>query len=61
MEPILFVKFETDHFRDARRISSVTKDAPFSESVTVLLSYPVRKFPRLGRIKIEEMINEAGL
>jgi Lrp/AsnC family leucine-responsive transcriptional regulator len=61
MEPVMFAKFVTDHFRDAEQISQITKKAPFSKSVDVLLSYPVKKFPRLGRIKIEEMIREAGL
>jgi DNA-binding Lrp family transcriptional regulator len=61
MEPILFAKFVTEHFRDAEQVSVVTKDAPFSRSVDVLLSYPVKKFPRLGRIKIEEMIRNAGI
>ncbi len=61
MEPIMFAKFVTDHFRDAGRISRVTKNAHFAKSVDVLLSYPVKKFPRLGRIRIEEMIRDAGL
>jgi hypothetical protein len=61
MEPILFAKFVTEHFRDAEQVSQVIKKAPFSKSVDVLLSYPVKKFPRLGRIKIEEMIRNAGL
>ncbi|MFW9834929.1 MAG: Lrp/AsnC family transcriptional regulator [Candidatus Thorarchaeota archaeon] len=61
MEPILFAKFVTDHFRDAEQISRISKTTPFTKSVDVLLSYPVKKFPRLGRIKIEEMIRNAGL
>ncbi|MFX1262698.1 MAG: winged helix-turn-helix transcriptional regulator [Promethearchaeota archaeon] len=61
MEPILFAKFVTEHFRDAEKISSTAKNAPFSESVDVFLSYPVKKYPRLGRIKIEEMIRDASL
>lgn len=61
MEPTLFVKFVTGHFRNAEMISKTVKNAPFLKSVDVLLSYPVRKFPRLGRIKIEEMIAAAGV
>ena len=61
MEPILFAKFVTEHFRDAEQIARISKSAPFSKSVDVLLSYPVKKFPRLGRIKIEEMIRDAGI
>lgn len=61
MEPILFAKFVTNHFRDAEEISRSTKNTPFSKSVDVLLSYPVRKFTRLGKIKIEEMIRDSGI
>jgi DNA-binding Lrp family transcriptional regulator len=61
MEPILFAKFVTEHFRDAEKISQLTKSAHFAKSVDVLLSYPVKKFPRLGRTELEQMIDEAGL
>ncbi|MBY8998359.1 MAG: Lrp/AsnC family transcriptional regulator [Candidatus Thorarchaeota archaeon] len=61
MEPTLFAKFVTDHFREAEEISRTVKNAPFLKSVDVLLSYPVKKFPRLGRILIEEMIEESGV
>ncbi len=60
IDPILFAKFVTDHFRDSEQITRITKDAPFSKSVDVLLSYPVKKFPRLGRIKLEKMIAQVG-
>ncbi len=60
MDPILFAKFVSDHFRDAEQIARIAKNTPFSKSVDVLLSYPVKKFPRLGRIRIEEMIANAG-
>ncbi|MHA1963508.1 MAG: winged helix-turn-helix transcriptional regulator [Candidatus Thorarchaeota archaeon] len=61
IEPVLFAKFVTEHFRSAEQISRTVKNASFLKSVDVLLSYPVRKFPRLGRTKIEEMITAAGL
>ena len=61
MEPTLFAKFVTEHFRDAEQISRAVKNGSLTKSVDVLLSYPVKKFPRLGRIRIEEMISEAGL
>lgn len=60
MEPTLFAKFVTEHFRDAEQFSRIIKNAPFSKAVDVLLSYPVKKFPRLGQIKISEMISDAG-
>jgi DNA-binding Lrp family transcriptional regulator len=60
LEPVLFAKFVTEHFRDAEHIARRVKMAPFSKSVDVWLSYPVIKFPRLGRQKLEEMITDAG-
>ncbi len=61
LEPVLFAKFVTEHFRDAERISVALKKAPFPCSVDVLLSYPVKKFPRIGRIRLREMIAAAGI
>jgi len=61
MEPMLFAKFVTDHFRDARDLSRAASSEPFSCSVDVLLSYPVTKFPRVGVLKIQQLITEAGL
>ncbi|OLS29134.1 MAG: putative HTH-type transcriptional regulator [Candidatus Thorarchaeota archaeon AB_25] len=61
MEPVMFAKFVTEHFRDAEQISRIIKNAVFSKTIDVLLSYPVTKFPRLGRIRIEEMIRDAKL
>lgn len=61
LEPIIFAKFVTEHFRDAEQISQAVKSEPFSKSVDVLLSYPVKKYPRLGWRRIKEMIDEAGI
>ncbi|MHA2178790.1 MAG: hypothetical protein ACXAAK_10620 [Candidatus Thorarchaeota archaeon] len=61
MKPVLFAKFVTEHFRDAEQISRTVMNSSFSKCVDVLLSYPVKKFKRLGRIKIEDMIKDAGL
>ena len=61
MEPVMFAKFVTEHFREAEIIARNVKNTPFSLSVDVMLSYPVRKFTRLGTLKIQEMIHEAGL
>jgi DNA-binding Lrp family transcriptional regulator len=60
LEPVLFAKFVTEHFRDAEHIARRVKKTPFSKSVDVWLSYPVIKFPRLGRRKLEDMISSAG-
>jgi DNA-binding Lrp family transcriptional regulator len=60
LQPVLFAKFVTAHFREAEEIARNVKLAPFTKSVDVWLSYPVIKFPRLGRRKLEEMISGAG-
>ncbi len=61
MEPVIFAKFVTDHFLDAERISKVVKNNPRSVAVDILLSYPVTKFPRLGRTKLEKLLANAGV
>jgi DNA-binding Lrp family transcriptional regulator len=61
MEPVLFAKFVTDHFRDARNIVRAAAKESFSCSVDVLLSYPVKKFTRVGMLKIQQLIADAKL
>jgi Lrp/AsnC family leucine-responsive transcriptional regulator len=61
LEPVLFAKFVTDHFRDAEPITRKATSADFVTSTRTLLCYPVKKFSRLGQIKLEEMLAEAGL
>ncbi|UCE10912.1 MAG: winged helix-turn-helix transcriptional regulator [Candidatus Thorarchaeota archaeon] len=61
IEPVIFAKFVTEHFRQAEPISRVIKAAPFAVSTNTMICYPVRKYPRLGRIKLEQMLADAGL
>jgi len=61
IEPTFFAKFVTDHFLDSQRISRIVKNNPHIVSVDVLLSYPVTKFPRLGRTKLEKLLTDAGV
>jgi DNA-binding Lrp family transcriptional regulator len=61
IEPVTFAKFVTEHFREAEPISRAIKAAPFAVSIDTMICYPVRKYPRLGRIKLEQMLAEAGL
>ncbi|MHA1929251.1 MAG: hypothetical protein ACTSV2_11815 [Candidatus Thorarchaeota archaeon] len=58
---MLFAKFVTNHFRDAKELAQAVNNEPFSCSVDILLSYPVTKFPRVGMLKIPELISEDGL
>jgi len=61
MEPVLFAKFVTEHFRDAEMITRNIAAADFSKSTRTLICYPVKKFSRLGQIKLQELLAEAGL
>ena len=61
MESVLLAKFVTDHFRYAKDLAQAVNNEPFSCSVDILLSYPVTKFPRVGMLKIQQLITEAGL
>jgi DNA-binding Lrp family transcriptional regulator len=60
-KPVFFAKFVTGHFRDAESISKTVKNYAFSNSVDVLISYPVRKFPRFGHTKLKQLISESGV
>lgn len=61
MEPVLFAKFVTEHFRDAEPITRRMTSPEFIKSTRTLLCYPVKKFSRLGQLKLQEMLAEAGL
>jgi DNA-binding Lrp family transcriptional regulator len=61
MKPVLFAKCVTSHFRDARAIAQAVNNETFSCSVDVLLSYPVTKFTRVGMLRIQQLIQDAGL
>ena len=61
MEPVLFAKCVTEHFRVAGEMARAVDVAPYSCSVDVLLSYPVTKFPRVGMLKIQQLISKAGV
>ncbi|MFX1603773.1 MAG: Lrp/AsnC family transcriptional regulator [Promethearchaeota archaeon] len=61
IEPVLFVKFVTDHFRDAELITRKIMASRFARSTRTLVCYPVRKFRRLGQIKLQDMLVEADL
>jgi len=61
MEPVLFAKFVTEHFRDAELITRNITSVDFAKSTRTLICYPVKKFSRLGQIKLQEMLAEAGL
>ncbi len=61
IEPTVFAKFVTDHFRESDRISRNIKDAPFVKSTSTLICYPVHKFPRLSQLMLQEKLAEAGL
>lgn len=60
IEPTVFAKFVTEHFRESDDISRALKHAPFAKSTNVLICYPVHKFPRLSQLMFQDMLAEAG-
>ncbi len=61
IEPTVFAKFVTDHFRESDEISRAIKQAPFVKSNNVLICYPVHKFPRLSQLMLQEKLTKEGL
>jgi DNA-binding Lrp family transcriptional regulator len=60
IEPTVFAKFVTDHFRESDEISRAIKQAPFAKSTSVLICYPVHKFPRLSQLMLQEKLADVG-
>jgi DNA-binding Lrp family transcriptional regulator len=61
IEPAVFAKFVTEHFREADAISRVIKHEQFVKSTSVLICFPVHKFTRLSQLMLQEKLIEAGL
>ena len=61
IEPTVFAKFVTEHFRESDEISRVIKQAQFVKSTSVLICFPVHKFTRLGQFMLQGRLVEAGL
>ncbi|MFX0053472.1 MAG: winged helix-turn-helix transcriptional regulator [Promethearchaeota archaeon] len=61
IEPTVFAKFVTEHFRESDEIAKALKNAPFVKSIDVLICYPVYKFERLSQLMLKEKLTEAGL
>jgi DNA-binding Lrp family transcriptional regulator len=61
IEPTVFAKFVTNHFRESENISRAIKKAPFVKSTDTLICYPVRKFPRLSQLMLQDMLVREGL
>ncbi|MFQ5884165.1 MAG: hypothetical protein ACE5IO_03590, partial [Thermoplasmata archaeon] len=60
LEPVVFAKFVTEHFREAETITRRVTAADFAKATRTMICYPVKKFPRLGQIKLQEMLAAAG-
>ncbi len=60
LEPVIFTKFVTEHFREAEPITRRVTAADFAKATRTMICYPVKKFPRLGHIKLQEMLADAG-
>ena len=61
IEPTVFAKFVTEHFRESDDIAGSLKSAPFVKSTSVLICYPVHKFERLSQKILKERLIEEGL
>ncbi|MFX1330160.1 MAG: winged helix-turn-helix transcriptional regulator [Promethearchaeota archaeon] len=61
IEPTVFAKFVTEHFRESDDIARALKSAPFAKSTSVLICYPVHKFERLSQKLLKERLIEEGL
>ncbi len=61
IEPTIFAKFVTEHFRESDDISRAIKQAPFVKSTSVLICFPVHKFTRLSQLMLQEKLVEEGL
>ncbi len=61
VHPVIYANFVVDHLREVDRISREIRSKSFVSTTTALISYPVKKFPRVGMTRLEEMLTEAGL
>ncbi len=59
LEPVVFAKFVIGHFKEAAEITQGVRNASFAERVDALVSYPVRKYSRLGTAILQEMLTDA--
>ncbi|MFW9799842.1 MAG: winged helix-turn-helix transcriptional regulator [Candidatus Thorarchaeota archaeon] len=60
LEPVIFAKFVTEHFREAETITKRITATRFTRATRTMICYPVRKFPRLGQVKLQEMLAASG-
>jgi len=60
-EPFIFAIFVVQNMQIAETIAHTIKDAPFVKSIAVSVQFSETKFPWLGKLKIQEMIHNAGL
>jgi hypothetical protein len=59
-DPLMMNFFTGEHVRDVERITLDVKDAAFSIRVDSHIQAPNKIFPSLARIKLLEMLDEAG-
>ncbi|MGY5875014.1 MAG: winged helix-turn-helix transcriptional regulator [Candidatus Thorarchaeota archaeon] len=61
VQPVIYANFVVDHLREVDRISREIRSKSFVAATASLISYPVKKFPRVGMARLEEMLTEANL
>ncbi|MFQ5833710.1 MAG: AsnC family transcriptional regulator [Candidatus Thorarchaeota archaeon] len=61
LEPVVYAKFVTEHFREAETITRAITAAHLTKATRTMICYPVKKFPRLGQVKLQEKLAASGL
>ncbi|MFW9907163.1 MAG: winged helix-turn-helix transcriptional regulator [Candidatus Thorarchaeota archaeon] len=59
-EPLVFIVFVVENFREADQISKKVSNAPFTKSSHTLFGKPSVSFPDLRSILLERMVKDAG-
>jgi DNA-binding Lrp family transcriptional regulator len=60
-EPVIFGIFVVRTFRDADRISNAIAESPLVKAAVTLFGKPPVLFPGIRRIRLEQMLKEAGV
>jgi DNA-binding Lrp family transcriptional regulator len=60
-EAVMFADFLVKNHQEAEQISNRIREASFVISTTILLSFSAAKFPYFTEIKLQELLDEAGV
>ena len=60
-EPVMFADFLVKSHQEAELISNQIRETPFVISTTTLLSFSAAKFPYFTELKLNEILDDAGV